>query len=242
MNAPLPANEGSRLKVLRQYRILDTAPELPYDDITRIAATLCGVPISLISLVDEDRQWFKSRAGLAAEETPREQAFCAYTIHQTALFEVEDATSDTRFADNPLVLGNPHIRFYAGAPLVTPSGEALGSLCVIDSHPRKLTGEQKATLSGLARLVMNNLELRRVSMDLAAAATNIKTLSGMLPICCGGKQIRNDQGYWQQVEAYIAKHSEASFTHSYCPKCSEIYFPGIGQQINGPRNSDRKPG
>jgi len=242
VNAPLPANEGSRLKVLRQYRILDTAPELPYDDITRIADTLCGVPISLISLVDEDRQWFKSRAGLAAEETPREQAFCAYTIHQTALFEVEDATSDTRFADNPLVLGNPHIRFYAGAPLVTPSGEALGSLCVIDSHPRKLTGEQKATLSGLARLVMNNLELRRVSMDLAAAATNIKTLSGMLPICCGCKQIRNDQGYWQQVEAYIAKHSEASFTHSYCPKCSEIYFPGIGKQINGPRNSDRKPG
>lgn len=227
MKAPIPANEASRLEALRQYRILDTALEQSYDDITKIASFICGTPIAVVSLIDAERQWFKSRVGLSAAETPRDQAFCAYTIHQTTTLEVEDATKDVRFAANPLVLGDPNIRFYAGAPLVTAAGYALGSLCVIDRQPRKLNQEQKAGLEGLARLVMNNLELRRVAAELAAAATNLKTLSGMLPICCACKQIRNDEGYWQQVEAYISNHTDARFTHSYCPKCARIYFPGI---------------
>ena len=225
MKAPLPANEASRLNALHQYRILDTMPEDSYDDITNLAAFITGAPIALISLVDEERQWFKSRVGLPVEETPRDQAFCAYTIDKTEIMEVEDTTQDKRFSDNPLVLGNPKIRFYAGAPLVTPTGHALGSLCVIDRHPRKLTTEQRTCLNSLARLVMKNFELRRVSAELAEAVTNIKTLAGMLPICCACKQIRNDQGYWQQVETYIAKHTDATFTHSYCPKCVKIYFP-----------------
>ncbi|HEV2695880.1 MAG TPA: GAF domain-containing protein [Verrucomicrobiae bacterium] len=227
MKAPLPPNEASRLEALRSYHVLDTAPEQAYDDVTRIASAICGVPIAIMAMIDTDRQWFKSKVGVENSETPRDQAFCAYTIHETSILEVEDATRDTRFSDNPLVLGNPNIRFYAGAPLITPEGQALGSLCVIDQHPRKLTDDQKASLSGLARLVMNNLELRRVSAKLAEAVANIKTLSGMVPICAGCKQIRDDEGFWQQVETYVAAHTEANFSHGFCPKCTKVYFPGI---------------
>lgn len=227
MKAPLPDSESARLEALRQYHILDTTPEAAFDDITRLAAFICGTPIAIMSLIDEERQWFKSRIGVENNQTPREQAFCAYTILQPDLLEVEDARKDVRFSDNPLVLGAPDIRFYAGAPLLTSTGHALGSLCVIDRHPRKLSTEQKTCLESLARIVMTQLELRRVSADLADAAANLKTLSGMLPICSGCKEIRNDKGYWQQVEVYLQQHTDATFSHGLCPNCSEKYFPGI---------------
>lgn len=222
---PVPSNEAKRLAALRAYRILDTAPEHAYDDITQIAAHICGTPIALMTCVDTDRLWFKSRVGLEVPEIPREQAFCAYTILNAEAMEVEDTTKDARFATNPTVANAPHIRFYAGAPLVAPSGHAVGSLCVLDQKPRKLSAEQKAALEKLARIVITTMELRRVSHDLATAAANIKTLSGILPICSSCKQIRNDKGYWLQVEAYIMTHSEAKFTHSYCPTCAGIYLP-----------------
>jgi len=229
MRAPLPSNEASRLEALRHYQILDSDPEHSYDEITRIASFITGAPIAIVSLIDSERQWFKSKIGLSVNETPRDQAFCAYTIHQTGILEVEDATKDQRFSDNPLVLGSPDIRFYAGASLVDPQGYTLGSLCVIDRHPRKLSAEQRACLTGLASLVMKNMELRKVSAELAAAAANIKTLSGLLPICCACKQIRNDDGFWQQVEAYIGSHSDARFTHSYCPQCYDKFLKDLGQ-------------
>ena len=210
-----------------RYRILGSGSEQAYDDITQLASFICGTPIAIVSLIDRNRQWFKAKVGLAVPETPREQAFCAYTIHTSKILEVEDATKDARFADNPLVMGEPNIRFYAGAPLVSPEGYALGSLCVIDRQARKLSKEQKDSLEALARLVMNNLELRRVSAEFAEAESKVKTLRGLLPICAGCKQIRNDQGYWQQVEFYISAHSDATFTHGYCPKCAKVYFPGI---------------
>jgi GAF domain-containing protein len=227
MKAPLPDNESARLEALRQYQILDTGTEQVFDDITKLAAFICGAPIAFMSLIDTNRQWFKSSIDMPAAETPREQALCAHTILQKEILEVEDARKDRRFADSPLVLNAPHIRFYAGAPLLTPDGHALGSLCVVDRHPRKLSTEQRDCLTRLARQVMTTLELRRVSADLAEAAANLKTLSGLLPICSSCKQIRNDEGYWQQVEIYVQNHSQATFTHGICPDCAEKIFPGL---------------
>lgn len=162
-------NEAKRLKVLWQYDILDTVPEEVFDDLTELAARICEAPIALISLVDEDRQWFKSKVGLTLTETSRDISFCAHAVKQQDLFIIPDATKDMRFANNPLVTSDPKIRFYAGAPLITPDGHALGTLCVIDKVPRELRPEQKQALRVLARHVMTQLELRRHSKELAEA-------------------------------------------------------------------------
>ena len=161
MTAPLPCNEAERLCALYECRILDTAPEEVYDDITRLAAQVCGAPIAAVSLIDAERQWFKSIQGLSGGETPRELAFCAHTILQANLLVVPDAQADPRFADNPQVTGPPHIRFYAGVPLITEEGQALGSLCVIDRVPRTLTPDQATTLRLLARQVCSHLRAAR---------------------------------------------------------------------------------
>ncbi|MEQ1657366.1 MAG: PAS domain-containing protein, partial [Hylemonella sp.] len=158
--APIGKDELDRLEALYRYRILDTAAEQEYDDYTRLAAHICGTPIALVSLVDAGRQWFKSRVGLDAAETPRDISFCGHAIHGREVFEVSDALEDERFADNPFVTQDPNIRFYAGAPLVTPDGHAVGTLCVIDSVPHKLSDAQKSALTTLGRRVVNQMEQR----------------------------------------------------------------------------------
>ena len=166
MSYPTPANEAERLRTLRSYKILDTKPEERFDELTRLAALICGVPISLISLIDTDRQWFKSRFGLDVEETPRAQAFCTHAIMQSEMFVVPDATKDERFAHNPLVTGPLQIRFYAGAPLAARDGHVLGTLCVIDHEPHILSEAQKEALKIVGRLVIANFELRRDLQEL----------------------------------------------------------------------------
>ena len=159
--APPPENELERLNALRAYDVLDTPPEPAFDRLTSLASEICRAPISLVSLVDESRQWFKSRCGLDASETPREHAFCAHAIHGDNVLVVSDATEDERFKDNPLVLGPPHIRSYAGAPLITGKGFRLGTLCVIHDEVTDLSATQLSQLQKLAAIVVDELELRR---------------------------------------------------------------------------------
>lgn len=171
--------EESRLAALKSLLVMDSPQEQAYDDITRLAASVCGTPIALISLVDDKRQWFKARVGLAARETPRDMAFCAHAIPAPEdVMIVEDAQADTRFATNPLVTGDPNIRFYAGAPLVTKNNQVLGTLCVIDRVPRVLESEQLETLKFMAAQVISMLESKGVSHEsLASAADRTQSLS-----------------------------------------------------------------
>lgn len=171
-SAPKPDNETARLAALQGFDVLDTLPQALFDDITRLASTICGTPIALISLVDDKRQWFKSRIGLDTSETSRELAFCAHAILEPGqVMVVEDATRDQRFRDNPLVLGAPDIRFYAGAPIVTADGFALGTICVIDREVRNLSVSQAEGLRSLSRLVVSLLEDEKRRADQRQLAT-----------------------------------------------------------------------
>jgi anti-sigma regulatory factor (Ser/Thr protein kinase) len=205
MTAPIFAsNEGARLSDLRRYKILDTDPEQGFDDLTLLASHICQSPIALITFIDADRQWFKSRVGVSITETPREFSFCSRAIEHSDLFIVPDATKDERFKTNPFVVSEPKIRFYAGAPFRTASGHALGTLCVLDCVPRQLTGEQLQALRALSRQVQAQLELRqnlgelkialaerdsaederdKTMEELRRSLAHVQRLSGLIPAC-----------------------------------------------------------
>ena len=200
----MSASEQDRLAALRRYRILDTEPEQRFDDLALLASEICGTPMALISLVDRDRQWFKARIGIDLPQTSRDVAFCAHAITHAGLFVVPDTLQDARFSDNPMVRAKPGIRFYAGAPLVTGEGHALGTICVLDREPRVLTASQQAALEALKRQVMAQLELRlsldelagalaardqaekdqeRLIAELRGALDSVERLSSILPYC-----------------------------------------------------------
>jgi GAF domain-containing protein len=176
MKAAIPKNEAKRLQVLWQYNLLDTMPEEIFDELTELAGLICGAPISMITLVNERRQWFKSKVGVDTEENNRDVSICAHAILQKNLFIIPDATRDIRFKNNPLVTGKPKIRFYAGAPLVTHDGFPLGTLCVIDRIPRELTPAQTRAMQLLSRHVMALLEQRRNASKPTASKDDLKRM------------------------------------------------------------------
>src|SRR5262245_39596131 len=200
MKAPLPGDEVERLAALHGLGILDTPPELAYDELTGLAAYICQTPIALISLVDENRQWFKSRVGLTTGETPREVAFCAHAILQPDLMVVPDARADERFANNPLVASPQGIRFYAGAPLVTAEGHALGTLCVLDHKPRDLSQEQQRALRALSHQVVAQLRLRQqlaeqmhINAELRRVEEELQRANDLLALAVRGSHV----GVWE---------------------------------------------
>jgi len=204
MSAGNSESEKKRLKVLWQYDVLDTIPEALFDDLTELAAGICEAPIALISLVDEKRQWFKSKFGITINETSRDVSICSHAIQQPDLFIIPDATQDVRFAGNPLVTSDPKIRFYAGAPLTTPDGYALGTLCVIDKVPRELRSEQKQALRILARHVVSQLELRRRSKEARETQTRspVQTTSSL------AKQVTRLKAELAQARRQLARRKK----------------------------------
>ncbi|MES2746335.1 MAG: ATP-binding protein [Bdellovibrionota bacterium] len=173
----IPTTERERLRALLEYEVLDTACESTYDDVVKLASMICGTPMALISLVDQDRQWFKAHLGIEATEMPREISFCGHAIHGEVVFEVPDAQQDIRFFDNPLVTGEAKIRYYAGAPLITPEGHVIGTLCVVDLKPRLLTEEIKEALTRLSKLVMRQLETDKKLRDKRENFDQMKALT-----------------------------------------------------------------
>lgn len=222
---PIPKNEQKRLNALKAYDLLDTAPDQDVDEMTTLAAALCDVPIALVTLVDENRQWFLSKVGVDTDQTPRDQAFCAHTIVQNEILIIEDAHKDDRFAANELVTGPPYIRFYAGVPLSTPSGENLGSLCVIDTSPKTLNDDQVQALKTLSRQVVKLFELRRMSKQLADTLAELKLLKEVLPVCANCHKIREQDGSWRTPDDYMKRHADVQITHGLCEPCAQKLYP-----------------
>ncbi len=213
------SRESLRLDAVRSCNVLDTEPEQVYNDVVRLVARLFDMPVALVSIVDQHRQWFKARVGIAASQTPREVSFCAHAIRQRTPLIVQDARQDPRFAENPLVTGPANIRFYAGAPLISADGFALGALCAIDHQPRVFSPDDVATLEALARQVVAQLELRRVTAELGDALRHVRTLQGFLPICAQCRRLREDDSYWELLRTYLDAHPDPQFAGGVCPAC-----------------------
>lgn len=219
-------SETARLEELASYQILDTLPEPPFDDLVRLAARACRVPVAYLGFVDERREWFKARLGISISETPRDCAVSEAARHRETVTVIHDAQHDPRLAGNPLLCAVPQLRFFAGAPLRTPTGKILGAVTVGDVRPHRFGRSERDALLCVARLIMEELEIRRRMLalqDSLALLTGLRgepqrTCHGLLNICAGCKRIR--QGHqWISVARYFEQHADVAFVHGVCPDC-----------------------
>jgi PAS domain S-box-containing protein len=220
---PAAELEAKRLGALRRYGILDTLPEPAFDELTSLASQTCAAPVSLISLIDEQRQWFKSRVGFDLFETPREISFCSHAIQGDGLFQVEDLASDGRFAGNPLVMDGPRLRFYAGVPLITPDGFKLGALCVMDRKPRSLSADQATALQILSRQVSTQLELRRNSIDFARSAEEHRRTE---------ERLRNSEAFYQTLVDTLPQNIFRKDTQGRFSFANKKFCHSVGKPLN----------
>jgi GAF domain-containing protein len=219
---PRPTNEQERLAALASYAILDTGAESEFDDLVAIASHVCDAPFATVTLIDEDRQWHKARIGVPVQETPRDVALCAHTILGDETVVVRDLREDDRFCDNPFVMGEPGVRFYAGAPLLTRDGYVLGTLCVMDTSVRSdspLTPAQLSCFEALTRQAVRLIENRRTSRMLVDALDRARLLDPLVPICAWCKRVRDDEDYWSSISEYLKEHAGVATTHGLCPDC-----------------------
>ena len=215
--------EAKRLAALRRYAILDTLPEAAFDELTRLACQICGTPTSLIGLIDERRQWFKSRIGFDEAEIPRELSFCTHALEQDGVFMVENLASDERFAGNPLVAREPRMRFYAGMPLSTPEGLKLGTLCVMDRHPRGLSAEQTTALQTLTRQVNTQLELRRHLIDLARSVEEHRRTE---------ERLRNSEAFYQTLVDTLPQNIFRKDVHGRFTFANKKFCHSVGKPLD----------
>lgn len=192
-NPPKPSNEFERLKALRSFNIMDTEPDQFFDNVTALASYICGTSMALVTFIEEERQWFKSKIGLDSTETTRDEAFCAYAIHQSDTMVVSDPLLDERFSNNPLVTGNPNIRFYAGAPLMTSDGYGLGTLCVLDSKKIELSHDQLKALDELRDMTMKYMELQKGKQERARLDKEMEMMQERVGFMLKEVEVKNSE-------------------------------------------------
>ncbi len=229
--SPRVAPEQARLDALRGYGVLDCAPEARYDEIARLAATALDMPVAMVSLVDADRQWSLAAFGIARGEVPRGQSFCTHAIGHDEPLVITDAGSDSRVSSTLLVTGSTKARFYAGAPLVTPHGHHVGTVCVFDRSPRVLTRRELDILVGLARQTVELLEHRLIAAQLLEARARLQTMVSLIPICSHCRKVRDETNSWLTLERMVQAKTGSRFTHGICPECVREHYPAAADEL-----------
>ncbi len=233
--APMPtrhaAHEQARLDALHGYGILDSPPERRFDDIAKLASAALDMPIAMVSFVDADRLWPMATVGITRDEVPRAQSLCTYAIAQDWPLVIEDASIDARVGATPLVTGPTHARFYAGAPLITPEGHRVGTVCVVDRSPRVLARREADILSGLARQTIELLEHRLTAARLLDAHARLQTMATLIPICSHCRKVRDEANQWLTLERLVQAKTGSRFTHGICPDCVREHYPAAAEDL-----------